>query len=70
MFKDLWLLAILVIRSELWMTRNGFIYDNRKVNWNFFHKKVFNQIQDCSRRLKGFMFNSQDDPILEFSIGR
>ncbi|XP_026420105.1 uncharacterized protein LOC113316092 [Papaver somniferum] len=25
MFKDLWLLAILVVRSELWMTRNGMV---------------------------------------------
>ncbi|XP_026428633.1 uncharacterized protein LOC113324526 [Papaver somniferum] len=61
MFKDLWLLSILVVRSELWMTRNGFMYGNQKVNWNFFRKKVFNQIHDYSRRLKGFMFNNQDD---------
>lgn len=36
MFKDLWLLSILVVRSELWMTRNGCVYDNQRVNWHFF----------------------------------
>ncbi|XP_026459745.1 uncharacterized protein LOC113360451 [Papaver somniferum] len=65
--KDLWLLAILVIRSELWMTRNGFVYDNQRVSLIFFQKKVFNQIQEYSIRLKGCMFNSQDDlRILSF----
>ncbi|XP_026383960.1 uncharacterized protein LOC113279481 [Papaver somniferum] len=61
MFKDLWLLAILVVISEFWMTRSGFIYGNQKINWNFFRKKDFNQIHDYSRRFKGFMFNNQDD---------
>ncbi|XP_026442626.1 uncharacterized protein LOC113342239 [Papaver somniferum] len=48
MIKDLWLLAILAIRSELWMTRNGLIYGNQRVNWLFFQKKVKNFVpKEC-----------------------
>ncbi|XP_026383916.1 uncharacterized protein LOC113279434 [Papaver somniferum] len=61
MIKDLWFLAILMICSKLWMSHNGFIYNNHKVSWHFFQKKVFNQIHDYSCRLKGYMFNCQDD---------
>ncbi|XP_026417275.1 uncharacterized protein LOC113312753 [Papaver somniferum] len=61
MVKDLWLLAILVIRSELWMTRNGFVYGNQRVSWLFFQNKVSNQIHEYSVRLKGYMYNSQED---------
>ncbi|XP_026458923.1 uncharacterized protein LOC113359506 [Papaver somniferum] len=61
MFKDVWLLSIPVIRSELWMTRNIYVYGNSKVSWQFFHKKVFNQSHEYLRRLKGDMFNNQDD---------
>ncbi|XP_026399720.1 uncharacterized protein LOC113295603 [Papaver somniferum] len=67
MVKDLWLLAILVIRSELWMTRNGFVSGNQRVCWLYFQKKIFNQIQDYSTRLKGCMFNIQADlQVLSF----
>lgn len=64
MIKDLWLLCILVVRSELWMMRNNFIYNNKQVSWIFFQKRVFNQVHDYSRRLKGFMHNN----VKELSI--
>ncbi|XP_026445236.1 uncharacterized protein LOC113345776 [Papaver somniferum] len=67
MIKELWLLAVLVVRSELWQTRNRFVYDNKKVSWSFFKTTVFNQIQEYSGRLKGYMFNTVDDlRILDF----
>ncbi|XP_026399749.1 uncharacterized protein LOC113295634 [Papaver somniferum] len=67
MVKELWLLAILVIRLEFWMTRNGFVYGNQRVCWLYFQKKVFNQIQGYSTRIKGCMFNIQVDlQVLSF----
>ncbi|XP_026455070.1 uncharacterized protein LOC113356215 [Papaver somniferum] len=67
MIKELWLLAVLVVRSELWQTRNRFVYDNKKVRWSFFKTTVFNQIQEYSGRLKGYMYNTVDDlRILDF----
>ncbi|XP_026443843.1 uncharacterized protein LOC113343995 [Papaver somniferum] len=61
MIKDLWLLAILVVRYELCMTRNAFIYGNQRVSWLYFQKKVFNQIHEYSIRLTDCMFNTNED---------
>ncbi|XP_026433409.1 uncharacterized protein LOC113330814 [Papaver somniferum] len=66
-FKELWLLTNLVVRSELWQTRNRFVYENKKLCWIFFQKSVFNQVHDYSRRLKGFMHYSVEDlKFMEF----
>ncbi|XP_026399159.1 uncharacterized protein LOC113295012 [Papaver somniferum] len=67
MFKDLWLLAITVTRSELWLTRNDFTYNNKKVSWSFFQKRVFNRVHEYSVRLKGNMWNLVEDlKVLDF----
>ncbi|XP_026399656.1 uncharacterized protein LOC113295542 [Papaver somniferum] len=64
MVKDLWLVSILVLRSELWYQRNKMVYEKKKPCWNFFQKRVFNLIHEYSSRMKGFMFN----PIEELQI--
>ncbi|XP_026437318.1 uncharacterized protein LOC113335496 [Papaver somniferum] len=59
--KDLWLLAILVIRSELWQTRNMACFQNSSVSIHFFKKRVFYLISESAGRLKGFMHNTTMD---------
>ncbi|XP_026442694.1 uncharacterized protein LOC113342340 [Papaver somniferum] len=59
--KDLWLLAILVIRSELWQTRNMACFQNSSVSIHFFKKRVFYLISEYAGRLKGFMHNTTTD---------
>ncbi|XP_026400458.1 uncharacterized protein LOC113296366 [Papaver somniferum] len=59
--KDLWLLAILVIRSELWQTRNMACFQNSSVSIHFFKKRVFYLINEYAGRLKGFMHNTTTD---------
>lgn len=61
MIKDLWLVAILAIRSELWMTRNKITYAGAKANWYKFRQRVFQLIHDNSRRMKGYMHNTVED---------
>lgn len=40
--KELWLIANLVIRSELWFTRNKKVYEKKAPNGLFFQQRVFN----------------------------
>ncbi|XP_026428874.1 uncharacterized protein LOC113324799 [Papaver somniferum] len=62
--RDLWLIANLVLRSELWQLRNKAVFEHKKPNWSIFHKRVLKLIQDYSIRLKGHMNNSDDDVVL------
>ncbi|XP_026437319.1 uncharacterized protein LOC113335497 [Papaver somniferum] len=62
--RDLWLVANLVIRSELWAMRNKCIFEKQKPSWSLFSKKVLKLIQEYSVRLKGFMRNSVEDMML------
>ncbi|XP_026378407.1 uncharacterized protein LOC113272825 [Papaver somniferum] len=65
--KDLWLLSILVIRSELWQTRNLGYFENKTVTIHFFKQRIFHLIHDYSVRLKSFMHNTTSDlEILNF----
>ncbi|XP_026459759.1 uncharacterized protein LOC113360466 [Papaver somniferum] len=67
MKKDLWLISILVVRSELWYTRNKKAFENKKPNWPLFFKRVLYQIQQYSVHLKGDMKNTCGDVrILEY----
>ncbi|XP_026455672.1 uncharacterized protein LOC113356677 [Papaver somniferum] len=61
---DLWLVANLVIRSELWAMRNKCIFEKQKPGWGLFSKRVLKLIQEYSVRLKGFMRNSVEDMVL------
>ncbi|XP_026443168.1 uncharacterized protein LOC113343060 [Papaver somniferum] len=61
---DLWLIANLVLRSELWQLRNKAVFEDKKPNWSIFHKRVLKLIQDYSIRIKGHMNNSADDVVL------
>lgn len=63
MVRELWLLANLVIKSELWALRNKGIFDQKKPNWNMFFKRVLKLIQDSSVRLKGYMKNCAEDVV-------
>ncbi|XP_026443172.1 uncharacterized protein LOC113343065 [Papaver somniferum] len=62
--RDLWLVAKLVIRSELWAMRNKCIFEKQKPSWSLFSKRVLKLIQEYSVRLKGFMRNSVEDMVL------
>ncbi|XP_026448218.1 uncharacterized protein LOC113348594 [Papaver somniferum] len=65
--KDLWLVSILVLRSELWYQRNKMVYEKKKPCWTFFKKRVFNLIHEYSARMTGCMFNKVEDlEILNF----
>ncbi|XP_026420068.1 uncharacterized protein LOC113316050 [Papaver somniferum] len=46
MVRDLWLLANLVIKSELWALRNKVVFEHKKPNWNMFFKRVLKLVQD------------------------
>lgn len=61
MIKYLWLVAILAIRSELWMTRNKITYVGAKANWYKLRQRVFQLIHDNSRRMNGYMHNTVED---------
>ncbi|XP_026454896.1 uncharacterized protein LOC113356096 [Papaver somniferum] len=48
MIRDLWLLANLVIRSELWSVRNKVVFEHKQANWSVFFKSVkFVQPVEC-----------------------
>ncbi|XP_026443385.1 uncharacterized protein LOC113343412 [Papaver somniferum] len=67
MVKDLWLVSILVLRSELCYQRNKMVYEKKKPCWTFFKKRVFNLIHEYSARMTGYMFNKVEDlEILNF----
>ncbi|XP_026455656.1 uncharacterized protein LOC113356663 [Papaver somniferum] len=67
MVKDLWLVSILVLLSELWYQRNKMVYEKKKPCWTFFKKRVFNLIHEYSARMTGCMFNKVEDlEILNF----
>lgn len=53
MIRDLWLVANLVVRSELWAMRNKCVFERKKANWSLFYKRVLKLIQDYSVRLRG-----------------
>ncbi|XP_026399735.1 uncharacterized protein LOC113295618 [Papaver somniferum] len=64
MIRDLWLIANLVIRSELWAVRNKAVFLRQHPNWSIFFKRVLKLIQDYVLRLKSFMRNSAEDVII------
>ncbi|XP_026433536.1 uncharacterized protein LOC113330957 [Papaver somniferum] len=65
--RDLWLVANLAVRSELWFTRNKKVYEKKVPCWSFFQKRVFNLMHEYSVRMKSFMFNTVADlRILDF----
>ncbi|XP_026383885.1 uncharacterized protein LOC113279409 [Papaver somniferum] len=64
MVRELWLLANLVIKSELWALRNKGVFEQKKPNWNMFFKHVLKLIQDYSVRLKGYMNNCAEDIVI------
>ncbi|XP_026442652.1 uncharacterized protein LOC113342273 [Papaver somniferum] len=64
MVRDLWLVANLVLRSELWQVRNKAVFEDKQPNWNVFHKRVLKLIQDYSIRLKGHMKNCAEDIVI------
>ncbi|XP_026399658.1 uncharacterized protein LOC113295544 [Papaver somniferum] len=51
MIRDLWLIANLVIRSELWTMRNKAVFLRQHPNWSIFFKRVLKLIQDYVVRL-------------------
>ncbi|XP_026396000.1 uncharacterized protein LOC113290633 [Papaver somniferum] len=61
MFKDLWLVANLVVRSKLWFTRNKKVYEKKSPCWSVFQKRVFHLMHEYSVRMKGFMHNTVAD---------
>ncbi|XP_026442635.1 uncharacterized protein LOC113342252 [Papaver somniferum] len=65
--QDLWLVANLVVRSELWFTRNKKVYEKKTPCWSLFQKRVFNLVHEYSVRTKNFMHNSLEDlKLLDF----
>lgn len=65
--KDLWLIVVLVTRSELWNIRNKIVFEKKTISWSFFRKRIFTLIHDYSSRLKSFMFNFVEElQILNF----
>ncbi|XP_026459481.1 uncharacterized protein LOC113360156 [Papaver somniferum] len=64
MVCDLWLLANLVLKSELWALRNKGVFEQKKANWSIFYKRVLKLIQDYSVRLRGHMKNNADDVLI------
>lgn len=65
--KDLWLVASLVVRSELWFTRNKKVYEKKIPCWSFFQKRVFKLIHEYSVRMKSYMHNTLADlKLLDF----
>ncbi|XP_026420051.1 uncharacterized protein LOC113316033 [Papaver somniferum] len=64
MVRDLWLLAKLVLKSELWAVRNKRFFEQKKPNWSIFYKRVLKIIQDYSVRLHGHMNNSDEDVVI------
>ncbi|XP_026443242.1 uncharacterized protein LOC113343173 [Papaver somniferum] len=65
--RDLWLVANLVVRSELWFTRNKKVYEKKVPCWSFFQKRVFNLMHEYSARMKSFMYNTVAElRILDF----
>ncbi|XP_026448336.1 uncharacterized protein LOC113348706 [Papaver somniferum] len=63
MVKDMWLVSILVLRSELWYQRNKMVYEKKKRCWTFFKKRVFNLIHEYSARMTGCMFNKRQSRV-------
>lgn len=61
MFKDLWLVANIAIRCELWRRRNKLLYDNQTTHWTQFKMRVYTIISNGSIRMKGHMFNNCEE---------
>ncbi|XP_026397133.1 uncharacterized protein LOC113291861 [Papaver somniferum] len=59
--KGLWLVANLVVVTELWKLRNKIYFEDVVVNWLGFKGRVYQVIRDNSIRLKGHMYNTVDD---------
>lgn len=64
MVKDLWLVANLVVRFELWAMRNKAQFENKQPNFLFFQKRVLLLIQEYSVRLQGYMRNSVEELLI------
>ncbi|XP_026430511.1 uncharacterized protein LOC113327546 [Papaver somniferum] len=64
MIRNLWRLANLVIRSELWAARNRAVFQRQQPSWSLFFKRVVKMIQDYSVRLRGYMRNCAEDVLL------
>ncbi|XP_026455014.1 uncharacterized protein LOC113356176 [Papaver somniferum] len=56
--KDLWLIANLIVRAEMWLTRNKIVYDKKTANSNLFKQRVFYLVHEHSVRIKSFMHNT------------
>ncbi|XP_026400453.1 uncharacterized protein LOC113296361 [Papaver somniferum] len=64
MIRDLWRLANLVIRSELWAARNRVVFQRQQPSWSLFFKRVVKLIQEYFIRLRGYMQNCAEDVLL------
>ncbi|XP_026411080.1 uncharacterized protein LOC113306349 [Papaver somniferum] len=64
MDKNLWLLAIMVTKSELWKARNAICFEGGQINFLNLKTNILLQTSGYSRRIKSFMFNNQDDLFL------
>ncbi|XP_026454908.1 uncharacterized protein LOC113356104 [Papaver somniferum] len=59
--KDLWLVTNLIVRAELWLTRNKIVYDKKSTNLELFKKRIFHLVHEHSVRIKSYMHNSVSD---------
>lgn len=64
--KDPWLIANLVVRAELWNTRNKFVFEKKVADLEFLKKQVFHLIYEHSSRLRSYMHNTVADLELNF----
>ncbi|XP_026378628.1 uncharacterized protein LOC113273074 [Papaver somniferum] len=64
MIRDLWRLSNLVIRSELWETRNRAVFQRQQPSWSLFFKRVVKMIQVYSVCLRAYMRNCAEDVLL------
>ncbi|XP_026400460.1 uncharacterized protein LOC113296368 [Papaver somniferum] len=62
--RELWLVANLVIKSELWALRNKGVFEHKKPNWSMFFKRVLKLIQDYTVLLKGYMKSNVEDVFI------
>ncbi|XP_026399784.1 uncharacterized protein LOC113295672 [Papaver somniferum] len=59
--KDLWMVTNLIVRAELWLTRNKVVFDKKTTNLEFLKKRIFHLVHEHSVRIKIYMHNSVYD---------
>ncbi|XP_026459132.1 uncharacterized protein LOC113359765 [Papaver somniferum] len=59
--KDLWLVANLAITTELWKMRNKVFFEEFRLHVLSFKGRVYQVIRDNSIRMRGHMYNTQED---------